>query len=330
MYFTVESMGNRMFIRDEDGDISSSDFKPTLFQPTTEDTDWSNIQGDKMSPVQFDSMGSARDFIKSRKKLSNNGLHGNQNFYVQYISQRYSKEKYNFDKIRILFIDIEVVPIEVDENGNEYQGGFPDPNESKYPITSIAIYDTKSGWIQWGCKRGFTPKPDAVYRSFTDESAMMNDFLHHWNMNCPHMVVGWNSDSFDIPYIVNRITKILGYRAVQLLSPFGKVSERTAVNEFGQDETVYHIFGVQSIDYMKLYKKFTYTMRENYRLDTIAEIECGINKLDFGEAKNFLELLRGNYDVSPEKRPDAMADADRYVRLRTLMKQSKHFNAKNK
>ncbi len=295
MYFSVEQLGNRLLIRDDNIAASTRGFKPTLFQPTQDAGDWTNIYGENFKPVQFDDMSSARDFINSRKRVTNSGLHGNQNFPVQYIAEHYKGERYDFDAIRIFTLDIEVVPIELDQNGREVQGGMPKPDEAKYPITSISVHDNhgEKKWIQWGTTAGFTPKDDEEYRCFESEHAMLLDFLHYWNLNCPHIVVGWNSDSFDIPYIVNRSSKVVATSA-NLLSPFGKVSERNGVNDFGQEEVTYHIYGVQSIDYMKLYKKFTYTMRENNRLDTIGEIECGINKLSFGDHANFVELLRGD------------------------------------
>ena len=98
-----------------------------------------------------------------------------------------------------------------------------------------------------------------------------------------------------MPYLINRSAKVLGGTAPNRLSPFGKIREKSHTDGYGNDTITYQIYGVQQLDYLELYKEFTYTMRSNYRLDTIGEIECGIGKVSFGEYKNFVELYEGDH-----------------------------------
>jgi DNA polymerase elongation subunit (family B) len=93
---------------------------------------------------------------------------------------------------------------------------------------------------------------------------------------------GWNTKFFDIPYLINRIKKICGDDDAARLSPTKNIYSRMGFNKFGKEETVWIIDGVSCIDYLDAYRKFCVSPRENYKLDTIASVELGENKIDFG------------------------------------------------
>lgn len=105
-----------------------------------------------------------------------------------------------------------------------------------------------------------------------------------------------NCELFDIPYIVRRVSLLLGEEEARKLSPFGVLTERV-LEIFGKPHTVYIPLGVNVLDYLALYKKFTYVMRDSYKLDHIAEIELGEKKIDYSEYGSLNELYKQNHQL---------------------------------
>jgi len=173
---------------------------------------------------------------------------------------------------RDFFFDIET---ERDENG------YSTAEEARARITSIAYYD-KAGQDRRVLlldeerrlnNKGFEGD-GYVVEIFTSEAAMLTRFINAFAEIQPTVISGWNTDNYDIPYLVNRIKKILGAQALKKLSPAGIV-------EWSKSRERYKIFGVSSLDYLTLYKKFTYTELPNYRLDTVAKFELGRGKVEY-------------------------------------------------
>ena len=106
---------------------------------------------------------------------------------------------------------------------------------------------------------------------------MIQEFLVFWERNQPDIITGWNTEFFDIPYLCNRIKNICGEDEVNRLSPWKSVSSRDIFKK-GRTHQIYDIQGVANLDYLDLYKKFTYTSQESYRLDHIAYVELGERK----------------------------------------------------
>jgi len=98
----------------------------------------------------------------------------------------------------------------------------------------------------------------------------------------PDILSGWNSEFFDIPYIINRVTRVLSEEHVKKLSPTGRVHSRSVQALFGREQTKWYIDGISCIDYLDIYKKFSIGLRESYKLDKIADLELGERKVDFG------------------------------------------------
>jgi DNA polymerase elongation subunit (family B) len=173
---------------------------------------------------------------------------------------------------RDFFFDIET---ERDENG------YSTAEEARARITSIAFYDKlgqdRRVFVLDEERRlkqtGYAGK-DYVVEIFTSEESMLTRFINAFAEIQPTVISGWNTDNYDIPYLVNRIKKLLGAQAVKKLSPAGIV-------EWNKHRQRYKIFGVSSLDYLTLYKKFTYTELPNYRLDTVAKFELGRGKVEY-------------------------------------------------
>ena len=121
---------------------------------------------------------------------------------------------------------------------------------------------------------------------------MLADFIEWWSdpQNCPDVVTGWNSRFYDIPYIVNRIARVFDHEEVKRLSPWGMIEQKTTVIK-GKENLYFNIGGIQQLDYLELFKKFTintYGAQESYKLDFIADVVLGENKIDFTDDYNSL------------------------------------------
>ena len=123
---------------------------------------------------------------------------------------------------------------------------------------------------------------------------MLTAFLGYWNENCPDVITGWNVQLFDIPYIARRIDRILGAKAAKSLSPWKLISSREIYIK-GRRQIAYDLPGISTLDYLELYRKFTYTNQESYRLDHICMVELGERKLDHSEFDTFKEFYENDW-----------------------------------
>jgi len=168
----------------------------------------------------------------------------------------------------ILTFDIEV----------EMNSGLPDIDKAQNAMTSVAGHDSVTGdyfvyVVNKGEKIDKTIKGAKVI-SFDTEEDMVMAFLNKWREINPTIVTGWNIDYFDVTYLYNRIKVLFGEQTANKLSPIGKVGYNKYRNR-------YIIAGVSCLDYLALYKNFTYQEFPNYRLDTIANIVLGRGKIEY-------------------------------------------------
>ena len=118
---------------------------------------------------------------------------------------------------------------------------------------------------------------------------MLRSFLAYWQTDFPDVLTGWNVELYDIPYICGRLERLFGEKELKMMSPWGMVkSEEIEIK--GRSNILYNLMGINVLDYMDLYKKFTYTNQESYRLDHIAFVELGQKKLDHSEYENFKDF----------------------------------------
>ena len=256
------------------------DFSPTLYEQDQNPSDdsWNTLEGIKVKPRVFEDINAAYTFIKERDGVHGMSYWGNVQFRYQYITDNYPKEvKWDIDKIKLFSLDIETSTEE----------GFPDISTANEEILLITVKDNNHKQIvTFGCKPYATTRSDVRYIQCADERQMLGTFLQWWNKNYPDAVTGWNINFFDMPYLVNRICRVLGEKAASFLSPWGerygfeKMIRKSAVQKNGATYIEYDIRGLDIIDYLDLYKKFTYTNQESYKLDYIAHIELGKKKLE--------------------------------------------------
>ena len=289
-YTNVEQAGNRLLVRGYNNGQRYSDrvpFNPTLFLPTKQYSKWKTLENAPVEPHKFGSMTEAREFVKSYREVPDFEIHGNTRFLYQYIAEQHPEDQIKFDtsKIRIFNIDIETAA----------ENGFPDVESADQEILAISIKDSFTDRIiVFGARPYETDDRMVDYMHFRSEESMMNAFLDYWQANYPDVITGWNVQLFDMPYIHNRIERILGTKFVKLLSPWRLVSTREIYIK-GRKQFAVDTLGISTLDYLELYKKFTYTNQESYRLDHICNVELGEKKLDHSEYDTFKEFYEKNW-----------------------------------
>jgi len=286
-YTNVQMYGNQILLRAyENGRryTSRQNFSPTLFVTSNTDSEWSTLDGEVVQPIQPGTIRECREFIKKYEDVENFNVYGNERFIFQFIADNYGGEiKYDTSKMKVVTVDIEV----------ESENGFPDPESAAEEVLLITVqdYNTKE-IITWGqTKHGdFENKQENVdFRPCYDEYHLLNSFLDWWSNDVPDVVTGWNIEYYDIPYLTHRIERMLGTKVMKQLSPWKLVSKEEHFIK-GQNKMYYDIAGVTQLDYLNLYKKFTYTNQESYRLDHIANVELGQKKLDHSEFDTFKDF----------------------------------------
>lgn len=247
-------------------------FKPYLFVTSSKaSSPYRTLDGKIVERVDFDSMWDAKQFVKKYEDVAGFSYYGMTNFLYLYLYEEYPGEiKFKPELIRVMNIDIET----------KADDGFPDPSKADQPITAITIRQKKRT-VSFAYAADYTPKEAGQqYVYCIDEEDMLKKFMRLWINEdwTPDVVTGWNVEFFDMPYLVNRITKILGEEIAKKLSPWGILEEKT-VTIHDRPNQVFVPLGVTVLDYMQLYKKFSFKNQESYKLDYIAEIELGIGKL---------------------------------------------------
>lgn len=290
-YTSVNLVRNNILLRGyEDGKRVQEyiAYNPFLFITSkTGNTKFRTLDGKPVDRMNFDSPAEARDFLRTYKDVSGLSVYGLDKFQYTFIYENYPGDiAYDPEVINVLNIDIETPTDE----------GFPDIQKAEVPVTAITM-KLRDEHIVLGMQE-YTPKSDKVrFILCKDEYALLSNFIKIWNMPSwnPDIVTGWNVEFFDIPYLVNRITKLLGEREAKKLSPWG-ILEEHEVESKGRKQQAYRPMGVAVLDYQQLYKKHTYVKQETYKLDYIAYVELGEKKLDYSEYDSLYDLYIKNYE----------------------------------
>ena len=270
-YTNVIQWGNNLLVREiKNGQRTNSKvrYSPTLYAPVKKQTPYKNLNGGYVTNLTFTNMKEAKEWVESMKNQPHL-VYGNTQYPYTYISDTHKgKVDWDLEKILIVTIDIEV----------QCENGFPSPKLAEEELLSITIKNHQTKRIVvWGIGDFETNREDVNYIKCDNEVHLLKEFLVFWEKYWPDIVTGWNSEFFDIPYVCNRIKKLFGEDELKRLSPWGSVRERE-IYQMGRHHQVYEIQGIAALDYFDLYRKFTYTAQESYRLDYIAKVELGEEK----------------------------------------------------
>ena len=124
-------------------------------------------------------------------------------------------------------------------------------------------------------------KDNIIVELFSTEYEMLNKFYQKYMEIKPTIISGWNTDYFDIPYLYNRAVRVLGESVAGLLSPISHV-------RWSDYKSRYVVAGVNCLDYLALYKNFSFIQQSSYRLDYIGEVEVGMKKIEYQGTLNEL------------------------------------------
>lgn len=295
-YLNVYPKGNQLFVRAiEDGRTTMRrvDYKPTLFLPDPNSTsEWKTIAGAKLRPMPLDGIYDAKDFLKRYEGIDNLKIHGLPRFVYSYLNEKYPKAiNYDSTYIRTVYLDIEV----------NSSNGFPHVETASEPVTAITAKDS-TGYHVFGCGDFVNTDniPNLTYKKCHNEKDILSSFLNFWEGNGhehPAIVTGWNITAFDLPYLAKRLASVIGVPFANRLSPWDIISERKGFDKMGKETTYLEIAGVSNLDYYELYKKFTYSQQENYKLGHIASVELGERKKDYQDYQTLHSLYVENYQA---------------------------------
>jgi DNA polymerase elongation subunit (family B) len=299
-YTYVSKRGNSLLVR-EVGEVPKvvKNYNYSLYEPTKNPTkfiSWNSKHN--LEEVGFETIGQMKDYIDSYGEISNFPIFGQPNPIYQYISNEYTVEESNVKDYFIMSLDIETERHPV--------RGYAPSSDPFAAILTIQIQDFRnSRFIVYGYNKNYTPHPDQIKAGYNveyicadDEREMLLNFIEYWSKTPPEVVTGWNIDHYDIPYITNRITNYVFQdrpEIVLALSPFRTIYPKTSRDAWGNDVQTYIWTGVVSLDYLPLYKKFTYGARESYKLDSIAALELGDKKVDYSEFENLQDLYNRDF-----------------------------------
>ena len=261
-------------------------YEPTLYLPSKKPTQFKSLLGEYLEPMKFENIRECRDFNKRYEEVGNFKIYGNSNYPYAFISDEHKgMVDWDQDAISIAVIDIEV--------GSE--NGFPDPYVAQEPITAICIKYVGGQTIVFGCG-DYVTQGNEIYIKCSDETTLIKKFFQLWQDKCPDIISGWNIKFFDIPYIYNRTTRLLGEDEAKKLSPWSLVNQRK-VMAMGRENIAYEMLGVATWDYIELYRWYAPggKSQESYKLDNIANVEVGESKLSYDEYDNLHALYRLNY-----------------------------------
>jgi len=246
-----------------------------------EDTGYSKVEWTNQAYIECDESQSTHTGLngESLKKVANwKSDNSKLHFHDMTPYQKFLVEKYGINDEpsqthRELFFDIET------EMGDALTEDYIKSAPKK--VTSIAWYDKQvDEWAilildpKSNLKRT-KAKTKEIIPCATEEELLLK-FLERFREIDPDIVIGWNSDYFDIPYLYYRMCNVLGDDVARYLSPIGYVRE----TPWFKDQYV-QIAGVESLDYMRLHKKFSWKDEPSFKLDAIGEKYAGINKIEY-------------------------------------------------
>ena len=319
-YTNVQLIGNKFLVRGYDNGEHvqyRDDYNPTLFVPSKKESKYRTLEGERVEPIQPGFVRDCREFYKKYQDVEGFKIYGNDRYVSQYISDKYPEDEIKFDisKIRLVTLDIEV----------KSENGFPDPETADQEILLISLqdYNTKQ-IITWGVNPFTNKQKNVNYIECPNEWTLLQRFIDYWNSNIPDVVTGWNIQYYDIPYLSKRLNKVLSEKEMKRLSPWGMNTENEIYIK-GRRHLYYDVAGLTQLDYLDLYKKFTYKAQESYRLDYIAGVELGQKKLDHSEFDTFKDFYTQGwqkfveYNIIDVELVDRLEDKMKLIELALTM-----------
>jgi len=182
-------------------------------------------------------------------------------------------------------LHVAIFDIEVDFDPER---GFSNTDDAFSPVTAISVW---LGWLEQMVTLVLPPKTITLAKAesivakydncllFTDEKDLLNTFLDL--IDDADVLSGWNSEGYDIPYLANRIAQVLSKNDTRRLCLWQELPKPREYEKYGETKNTYDLVGRVHLDYLELYRKFTYEERHSYSLDSIGEYEVGERKTTY-------------------------------------------------
>ena len=281
--------GSKLYIRGYDKGLPFDDvlyYKPYLFVPSKKGS-YKTISGKTVDKIEFSTAREARDFIEKYKDIDQFEVYGSTNFAYVYINDRFKGDiDFNSSLLSVITLDIEC----------DSSDGFPNIALADKMLTSIAIRKNGKSTAVFSYGDFTTDDPNVFYVKCENEEDLIKKFLKVWTSDAwrPDIVTGWYIEFFDIPYLINRISRILGMDWARKLSPW-KILDERKIEFKGKEVQSFNINGIAVLDYYQLYRKFSFSNHENYKLDYICSVELGEKKVDYSEYGTLHGLYHNNF-----------------------------------
>jgi DNA polymerase elongation subunit (family B) len=294
-YTHVFKAFDKIYVRGYEDGVRFQDvveYDPYIFTASlTGRSEYKTLAGRPVAKLHLGSMRDAASYIKNNKDVAGHEMYGYgpESYHYQYINDAFPGEvNYDPSLISVVTLDIET----------DSEGGFPNIKEADKALTAITIRKNQQA-VTFGLFP-YTPELDYVtYVECRSERDMIERFLALWRTEewMPDVVTGWNVEFFDIPYLINRITRLFDEKVAKRLSPWNLWEQRRDPSSEDMAEYMNIPAGISVLDYMQLYKKFSFTNQESFKLDHIAFVELGERKLDFNELgfETLDEFYKGDF-----------------------------------
>jgi len=278
IYYDIKKSEVHLWTWDKDGNRvkAITTYEPFLYIEDKDAADAKSIFGSNLKKIKFKGEFERLKYIKQSpiKRLFYN-LKVDQQFLLSTFKDEIDKPGFGNQPLKIFYIDIETYATD----------HFSTPTDASDPINLITVYDSLSEKFHtWGCKNYSTLEEDVVYHKCTDEKDLLRSFVKFWRKDPPDIVTGWNIHGYDIPYIMNRLTKIFDDEYNKKLSPVNQIflRENASINKLGRAIDRWYLSGVSILDYMELYEALCGGKRESWSLNYISEYELGESKIAIG------------------------------------------------
>ena len=268
----------KIFLWEENSELQVIDYNNDAYQ---------ECDPEKASKVGLN--GEPLKLINARSwKFSKNPNYSSQNtpnlhFHDMSVAQKFLVERYGINDVpsvghRELFFDIEC----------EIGGALTEEyiQRAPMPITSIAWWDKKADeWAIIILDRKNQLKDIKLENkkviACSTEKILLKKFVEIIRDIDPDILIGYNSDYFDVPYLYHRMCNVIGKDWADQLSPVGQVQSKAYTKYFYRKDQFVKIIGVESLDYMRLHKKYSWKDEPSWKLDAIGEKYTGLNKIEY-------------------------------------------------
>lgn len=284
VYFQKSNSKIHWWEYDEDGNKTHfMDSAPLYYFVKSKNGEYKSIYGDSLKKVEFENYAKMKNSRYTNKDIGRDMFESDVPVENRFILDKWAGQTLNSPPLDIHYVDIEV----------HSERGFPTPDDADHPITIITVWSTKHHKYFIFAEKPFDTKfledPNTGemkhwVRFFDTEEELLKTFIKFVRKSHPDIMSGWNSNGYDIPYLINRSYKLLSEYQTRKISPINIINPRTKKVKFGgllKEVKMYEIAGINCVDYLELYKKYTANQQESYKLDYISRVELKEKKLEY-------------------------------------------------